>query len=135
MRRHELAAVLALAGLLFRLLIVAVHVPPSAAAQTAAGAPSAASLFSQIVLCTATGLRVVQLDENGNPVDPGQSPGSAQSCPICTSLAGASLAPAPTLIALPVPAYARYAIAFEREPLVAGHKPLVARGRDPPFQA
>lgn len=120
----------ALAGLLLRLLIVAVHVPP-AAAQVALQAPS---LFSQIVLCTAAGLRIVKLDADGNPVEPQQSPGSAQSCPICTSLSGAPLALAPTLVALPLPAYAGYVPSFERAPRVAGYAPLLARVRDPPHR-
>jgi hypothetical protein len=119
-------------GLAFRLFIVAVHVPPAVAAP----ASDAASLFSQIVLCTASGLRVIKLDENGKPVDPSKSPGTAQSCPICTSLSGAPLALAPALNVLPVPQQIAALFRAElRTALVIGHAPLVARGRDPPLQA
>lgn len=118
-------------GLAFRLFIVAVHVPPAMAAPTS----DAASLFSQIVLCTASGLRVIKLDENGKPVDPSKSPGTAQSCPICTSLSGAPLALAPAANVLPMPQLAALYRAELRTALVIGRAPLVARGRDPPLQA
>jgi len=117
-------------GLAFRLLIAAVHVPPAAAGAQ----PAAPGLFSQIVLCTASGFRVVQLDENGNPVEPGKSP-PQQSCPICTALSGAPLALAPSMDLLAVPQFAAVFISEYRSALVIGSKPLVARGRDPPLQA
>jgi hypothetical protein len=129
---HRYGIALALMGLAFRLFIVAVHVPPGAATQTS----NANSLFSQIVLCTAQGLRIVKLDENGKPADPSQSPGSAQGCPICTSLSGAPLALAPALNVLPVPEPLAALFRAElRSALVIGHAPLVVRGRDPPLQA
>ncbi len=119
-----------MAGLAFRLLIAAVHVPPAVAGI----APGAAAFLSQIVLCTSSGFQVVKLDKDGNPVDPGK-PRPQQSCPICSSLSSAPLAPAPALIVLPRPGHASYALVVERAPLVVGHRPLVVRGRDPPFQA
>ncbi len=122
-------AALAVIGLAFRLVVVAVHVPPAIAA------PDAASLFSQIVLCTASGLRIIKLDENGKPVDPSQSPGTAQSCPICTSLSGTPLALAFAADVLPMPKLAALYRAELRAALVIGRAPLVARGRDPPLQA
>jgi Protein of unknown function (DUF2946) len=128
LRRY--GTVLALMGLAFRLLIAAVHVPPAAAGAL----PASPGLFSQIVLCTASGFRVVQLDEDGNPVEPGHSP-PQQSCPICTALSGAPLALAPSMDLLPVAQFADVFISEHRTALVAGRKPLVTRGRDPPHQA
>jgi len=125
--------VLALMGLAFRLLIAAVHVPPAIAAPN----PEAASPFSQIILCTASGYRVVQLDENGQPVEPDSSPplNAGNSCPVCMTLSATPMAPAPTELSLPTPRVVIVTAHRRRSPLVVGHRPLVARGRDPPIQA
>ncbi len=120
----------ALLSLSIKLVIVALHVPPA----MAGGLPGD-GLFSQIVLCTAAGYRVIQLDENGQPVETDQNPGSnAQSCPICTSLSGAPFAPVPDSVALPLPSAAVAAFNERADSLVMGDKPLVVRGRGPPAQ-
>ena len=123
---------IALASLATRLLIAAIHVPPAAAATD----PEAASLFSQIVLCTASGYRVVKLDADGNPLEPDSSPplNAGVSCPVCMTLSAAPLAPSPPEIVIPAPRLVAYAVYERRLALVAGKKPLVARGRDPPLQ-
>jgi len=127
---RRFGAVCALAGLAIRLLIAAVHVPPAVAGV----APGAAAFLSQIVLCTASGLRIVQLDKDGKPIEPGKSR-PPQSCPICTALSGAPLALAPSAAVLPAPKWVAAFAPERRAALVIGHKPLVVRGRDPPFQA
>jgi DUF2946 family protein len=133
MRRNwrSYASAFALVGLAFRLLIAAVHVPPAVAA-----GPEAASLFSQTILCTASGYRVVQLDAAGQPVDQDQAPplDAGSSCPVCMTLSAAPLAPLPSTIAVPPPP-----IAMAVQPVLyaepeLGRKPLVTRGRDPPVQ-
>lgn len=122
----------ALAGLAIRLLLAAVHVPPAVAAD----ASDQASLFSQIVLCTGSGLRIIQLDKDGKPLDPSKAPGTAQSCPICTSLSHAPLALAPAAEVVPLPQLARAIFLTQRrDALVQRRKPLVTRGRDPPLPA
>jgi len=100
----------------------------------AGAAPGASTSLSQIVLCTGSGLRVVQLDKDGNPVAPGKSR-PPQSCPICTALAGTPLALSPSLDIVPVPKFVALFTSERRIALVTGRKPLVARGRDPPLQA
>ena len=133
MRRswRRYASAFALVGLAIRLLIAAVHVPPAVAAS-----PDAASLFSQTILCTAAGYRIVQLDADGQPVDPDNPPplDAGTSCPVCTTLSATPLAPLPAALAIPLPPAV---IAEQTQPLATpelGRKPLVTRGRDPPVQ-
>lgn len=125
------ASAVALVGLAIRLLIAAVHVPPAVAA-----GPDAASLFSQTILCTASGYRMVQLDADGQPVAPDDAPplDAGTSCPVCTTLSATPMAPSPAALAIPLPPAV---IAEQTPPLAApelGRKPLVTRGRDPPVQ-
>jgi len=131
-RWRKFGTVFALTSLAIRLLVAALHVPPAMAARS----PEAASLFSQIVLCTATGYRVVQLDENGQPTEPGKSPplNAGVGCPICMTLSATPMAPAPTPIIIPPPRLRAVASQERHAPLVIGRKPLVVRGRDPPLQ-
>ena len=120
----------AVLGLAIRLAIAALHVPPAVA-----GALPGDDFLSQLVLCTSSGLRVVQLDESGQPVDPDQSPSSAPGCPICTSLSAAPFALAPDAVELNVPHTIATALDDRPVLLSVGRKPLVVRGRDPPARA
>lgn len=129
---REIGTAFALASLAIRLLIAVVHVPQAVAVE-----PGTVSLFSQVVLCTASGSRVVQLDENGQPVDPDNAPplDAGLSCPVCTTLSAAPMASVPVATSLPVPPALFAATPLSATAHVMGRKPLVTRGRDPPTQA
>lgn len=122
----------ALASLAIRLLIAAVHVPPAIAADA-----DAASFLTQTILCTASGYRVVQLDQDGQPVDPDNAPplNAGVSCPVCTTLSAAPMAPAPPEITLAPPRLLIDGTPTRLTACVTGRKPLVTGGCDPPLQA
>ena len=87
-----------------------------------------------MVLCTASGLWVVQLDDNGQPIGP-KLPAIGQDCPVCSTLLSVPLAPAPDVESLPVPFAAPIAVMQHRTAHVTGRKPFVVRGRDPPSES
>ena len=128
-RRHRYWAVAALTCLAIRLAIAVLHVPSAIAGGTSAG-----EFPSQVVLCTASGMRIVQLDENGQPVAP-KLPVIGQDCPVCSTISGAPLAPPPQAASLPVPFVTPIAVTQHRSALVTGRRPFVVRGRDPPFKS
>jgi hypothetical protein len=118
-----------LACLAIRLVVAILHVPPAFAGVTPAG-----DFPTQAVLCTASGMWVVQLDENGQPVGP-KRPATNQDCPVCSALSGAQLALAPDVASLPIPFAAPSSVTEHRSALVIGRKPFVVRGRDPPSKS
>jgi hypothetical protein len=115
-----------LACLAIRLVVAVLHVPPAFAGVTPAG-----DFPTQVVLCTASGMWIVELDENGQPVGP-KLPAIGQDCPVCSTLSGAPLALAHDVASLPLPFDAPIAVTENRTALVMGRKPFVVRGRDPP---
>lgn len=119
----------ALACLAIRLVIAVLHVPPAFAGVTPAG-----DFPTQVILCTASGMWVVQLDENGQPVGP-KRPATNQDCPVCSALSGAQLALAPDVARLSIPFAAPIAATEHRLALVIGRRPFVVRGRDPPSKS
>lgn len=127
--RHRNWALAALACLAIRLVIATLHVPPAMA-----GVAPTGDFPSQVVLCTASGMWIVQLDENGQPVGP-KRPAISQDCPVCSTLSGAPLALAPEVASLPIPFAAPIAATVHRTALVIGHRPFVVRGRDPPSKS
>lgn len=127
--RHRYWAFAALACLAIKLVIAVLHVPPAFAGVTPTG-----EFPTQVVLCTASGMWVVQLDENGQPVGP-KRPAISQDCPVCSTLSGAPLALAPEAASLPIPFAAPIAATEHRTALMIGRRPFVVRGRDPPSKS
>jgi len=99
-----------------------------------AGVAPTGEFPSQVVLCTASGMWIVQLDENGQPVGP-KLPAIGQDCPVCSTLSGAPLALAHDGASLPVPFAVPITAGERRTALVLGRKPFVVRGRDPPSKS
>jgi hypothetical protein len=125
--RHRYWAFAALACLTLRLVIAVLHVP-------AAGAAPSGEFPSQVVLCTASGMWIVQLDENGEPFGP-KVPAIGQDCPVCTTLLDTPIAPLPRL-AGPSEAFATPLAAPQRRTaLVIERKPGVLRSRAPPSKS
>ena len=118
-----------MACLAIRLIIAILHVPPAAAGVVPVG-----EFPSQVVLCTASGMWIVELDENGQPVGP-KLPAIGQDCPVCSTLSGAPLALAPDVASLPLPFATPITATEHRTALVIGRKPFVVRGRDPPSKS
>ena len=118
-----------MACLAIRLVITVLHVPPAIASVA-----DTSEFPSQLVLCTASGMWIVQLDEKGQPVGP-KVPAIGQDCPVCSTLSGAPLALAPAVASLPVPFAAPLIATEHRSALVLGRKPFVVRGRDPPSKS
>lgn len=127
--RHRYWSFAALACLAIRLAVAILHVPPAIA-----GVAPAGQFPSQVVLCTAPGVWVVQLDENGQPIGP-KVPAVGQDCPVCSTLSSAPLALAPDVASLPIPFAAPIAVTQHRTALVIGRKPFVVLGCDPPSKS
>lgn len=127
--RNRYWAFAALACLVTRLVIAALHVPPALA-----GVLPSNEFPSQVVLCTASGMWIVQLDENGQPVGP-KLPAIGQDCPVCSTLSSAPLALACDAASIPIPSAAPISVTGHRTALVIGRKPIVVRGRDPPSKS
>jgi len=127
--RHRYQALAALACLAIRLAIAVLHVPPAIA-----GVAPVGEFPSQVVLCTASGMWIVKLDDNGQPVGP-KLPAIGQDCPVCSTLSRTPLALAHDVASLPGPIAVPFATTEHRAALVLGRKPFVVRGRDPPSKS
>jgi hypothetical protein len=119
----RLAAMLALAGLLFHAVLPLT--------QQAVRQAQAASGIEQVVLCSALGLRVLAL-KDGAPVDtdPAKSETMAKLCPVCFAATGQPPAILPVAVALPLPAQSvtvLYGAAGDSTPARAVTRPPQAR--------
>lgn len=121
-------------SLMLNLAITSLHVPVATAAAAEPGALPAAvgELGTAVLICTASGVRVVTLDASGDPV-PGQH-GEAviADCALCSVLNTATLAPAPDAVSLAAPRSVGFDVANICLPSATPAPPRLARGHDPP---
>lgn len=104
---HRLGARLAILGLLAHALLFAFHMPV-----LAWSTGSEDGLTRGVIICTAQGMKVVTVDDQGQPVESPAQGNAARFCPVCQVLSSAPMAlpdasvamlapPPPTRLAAP----------------------------------
>jgi len=118
----------AIAGLLCQVLLAAWHTPLMALALGADNGP----LSRTVIICSASGVRQITFDLDGNPTETPELPNFGKICQICVSLTSVDLMPLDIARAVPVAtkwAGTRYVLA---SPNLKDRRPHVRCGLDPP---